>query len=338
MISFSIWLTEKCNMHCLYCYEKDNFTSKNDMPECYDKIVGFIKYISEKYPHDDIIVNFDGGEPLLRFNTLKVLVNLLDSAIDKKRIQYGITTNGTLLNEEIAEYISKKFADISISIDGIKNVHNRNRLFRDGNGSYDKILNNINESGFDKKNIRIRMTLTAFGANYFYDSVQELYKLGFRYIVPAIAVNDIDWTQKKFDQLFENLKRIADSEYSNLSFFQKLVDYKIPLSLCTGGIKTFNIGCDCNIYPCEYVVGIKKFSLGNLFDYKKAYHNGLEYRQIYETVNDGDCVECSYLSFCETSRCKYYNYINNNDLFTPSVNQCQVEHLKYKIWRLFGCH
>lgn len=338
MISVTIWITYKCNLRCKYCYENNRFATDNEETVQYNEIINFVKYIADANPRDEIIINFHGGEPLLFFDRIKDFVELLSTSLGQRDIYFGITTNGTLLNEEIIRYLNEKFNEISVSIDGIKRVHDKYRISADGRGSYDKIITNLNKSAIDKEKIRIRMTLTSYGVPFFYDSVCELYKKGYKYIVPAIAVNDPGWSEEKFEQLYGGIKELINNGFSDLKFLQKLLEDKKPFSPCAGGIKTFNIGCDNNVYPCEYVVGIKKFSLGNLSDYKDVLCNGVKRNKSYLAMNKRDCQECSYKEYCEAERCKLYNYINSYDLLLPSDNQCQVEHLKYRVWRDFVCH
>ena len=61
-----------------------------------------------------------------------------------KEIEYSMTTNGTLLNKEVIEYLVKNNFKITVSIDGPKEVHDRSRHFADTDkGSFDVILENL---------------------------------------------------------------------------------------------------------------------------------------------------------------------------------------------------
>ena len=335
MLSFAIWVTEQCNLCCKYCYENGITTRKHQMTDNIEEVIKFIKIISTRYSKDLILVTFHGGEPLLNFELIVKYVNRLKIEYDK-RIQFGITTNGTILNERIAKFLVENFEEISISIDGIKMIHDKNRVFPSGRGSYDRVIKNIHFFKH-KKRIRVRMTVTAESAKYFYDSIRDLYNKGFRYIVPAIAVNDTGWNENTFNQLYLSIKKLINDGYSDLEFLKRLLNTPIPMSSCKGGVKSFNISSQNKIFPCEYVIGIDEFCLGTVKNPIKIFEKEDMLINQYQKKNLSCCAECSYEIYCEATRCKYYNYLNSGNTNLPIDNQCKVEHLKYYIWRTLGC-
>lgn len=56
-----------------------------------------------------------------------------------------MTINGTLLTDEIIKFMKDNEVSLLISMDGPKEIHDKNRVFSNGMGSFDKIMNNINK-------------------------------------------------------------------------------------------------------------------------------------------------------------------------------------------------
>ena len=87
-------------------------------------------------------VDFFGGEPLMNWQVVKDLVaygRSLEEPFHKK-FRFTLTTNGVLLNDEVLEFVNREMSNVVLSIDGRKEVHDKMRPFRGGQGSYDLIV------------------------------------------------------------------------------------------------------------------------------------------------------------------------------------------------------
>lgn len=91
---------------------------------------------------DNEIVNigFYGGEPMIEFDLIKKCIEYAKEIFKGKDIQFSITTNGTLINKKIIRYFVKNKVNLTISLDGPKEVHDKNRRFCNGSGTFDKII------------------------------------------------------------------------------------------------------------------------------------------------------------------------------------------------------
>ena len=96
-------------------------------------------------------VDFFGGEPLMNWDVVRKTVEYGRSLEEKydKKFRFTLTTNGVLLNDEIMEFANREMANVVLSIDGRKEVHDYMRPTRNGKGSYDVILSKFQE--FAKK-------------------------------------------------------------------------------------------------------------------------------------------------------------------------------------------
>ncbi|WP_242855675.1 radical SAM protein [Ruminiclostridium josui] len=172
-------VTQSCNLRCDYCtysgsYNNRVHTGKNMSWELAKKSIDYLYTHSNEI--EKVRISFYGGEPLLRFDLIKKCVEYVKETYPDRITNYGITTNGTLLSGEIAEFLINNHFSITISLDGSKKEHDANRKFVNGEGSFDTIINNIKEiSKYNKdfiNNIRFNTVLNPksdYGAvrNYF---------------------------------------------------------------------------------------------------------------------------------------------------------------------------
>lgn len=116
--TLSIMVTQNCNMECTYCFSYDN--KKEDYLD-QDKFISKVKYevwlISKKQSLRTILIEFFGGEPLIKFNLIEKLLPELQ--ILDKRVQFKIPTNLLLIDQYQYDVLKKYNVNISFSFDGL---------------------------------------------------------------------------------------------------------------------------------------------------------------------------------------------------------------------------
>lgn len=147
-----VWnCTRQCNLSCVHCYASaSNKKSREEMDTTAGKA-----FIGDLAEFGVPVILFSGGEPFLR----KDLFELASLARDKG-VRVALSTNGTLINEEVAEKIKQiGFAEVGISLDGIgeKNDH-----FRGKNGAYHAALTGIRNCASRGIRVSLRLTITRF--------------------------------------------------------------------------------------------------------------------------------------------------------------------------------
>ena len=160
---FIIGVTEQCNLRCRYCCYSGSYSGKrthgirNILLEDVDDIVKFIETISgEKLKR----IAFYGGEPLLNMDIIRYLVETCRHKWGN-RVTFSISTNGTRLTPKIIEWLIQNDVEIAISLDGTKFYHDRNRVFANGEGSFNKIRESIEYiySHYKNPNVSFHVTL-----------------------------------------------------------------------------------------------------------------------------------------------------------------------------------
>lgn len=203
-----------CNLACPYCFQRDKADSIGFLsPSQVDLGIKIIKDSEEKISlinnNQTTIpkISITGGEPLLRNrNNLKVL-NYLIEKLYNLNWPYSITTNGTELSYFVQNHDpTKNCRNIQVTIDGPKHIHNKRRYYRDGSGSFDKIVNGTNQALEDGWKITLRVNLDM-------QNIKHLPKL-------AEFISDQNWLS--YDNFFPYVSPITDH--------QSLGDYEIFLN------------------------------------------------------------------------------------------------------------
>jgi uncharacterized protein len=143
-------VTNQCNLACTYCYEysADKISKTDGKPKYMELEVAesaIDMLIRESAHRPKVHVTFFGGETLLNFPLLRFSVAYArkKSSEAGKQVDFSLTTNATLLNEEVIEFLSDNRVGVTVSIDGDQELNDRMRVFHDGRGSYDVMLPKI---------------------------------------------------------------------------------------------------------------------------------------------------------------------------------------------------
>ena len=221
-------LTQACNFRCAYCSftasdgSQRSHSTKHMTWDMIERGLLFLRDHSIDAP--EINIGFYGGEPLLRFDILKQTVEYASKLFFGKTIEYFITTNATLLNEEILAFFSKYEFNMTISIDGTKESHDKNRVFADGSGgTFDAVIGKLlyirdNYPKYRKK-VSLNMVLDpSFDFDLFEDLFRKNPKLR-SMIVMSSLIDDDDLLQKN----------IFSDQYTKKVEYQNFLSYLVAL-------------------------------------------------------------------------------------------------------------
>ena len=135
-----IELTGNCNLACKYCIYNEgfkgnrNFNTENITFETAKKA---IDYVSHHRDPERVAITFYGGEPLLNFPVMRQCIDYSLATLRDVKVTFSFTTNMTLMNKEIASYLAKvPNLGILVSIDGPEDIHDLQRVYRSGKGSF----------------------------------------------------------------------------------------------------------------------------------------------------------------------------------------------------------
>jgi uncharacterized protein len=334
---YSIIITQKCNLACRYCYEHikgDDHLKEEMIPE----IIEFIK----KYQKESIVlnkknitINMNGGEALLYFDTIKKVVQACrDASINN----FNISTNLTTATEDMLDYLHRHNIRLHISIDGLKELHDRNRVFKDGSGSFDKVYGNIQtiREKYPEWENSYSMTFTPETVPFLYDSFRLLVDMGIRSI-HASYCGDYDWDEESLEHYKRELKKIGKDYirfYLNGEriYFKLLTDnirYTIlnEKSLCGVGRDEIAIMPNGDLIPCVAFVGqegYKNYVIGSLKDY--VYLDKINEMFFNKRIDVPECRGCDLEKRCHIE-CYALNYRVNGSLYSVPDCCCNVNQI-----------
>ena len=277
-------IAHDCNLACQYCFaEEGEYHGRRALMsfEVGKKALDFL--VANSGNRINLEVDFFGGEPLMNWQVVKDLVAYGRSLEEPyhKKFRFTLTTNGVLLNDDILEFANKEMANVVLSIDGRKEVHNKMRPFRGGQGSYDLIVPKFQKvaESRDQMNYYVRGTFTHENLD-FSEDVNHLADLGFQQISVepvvaqpedyyAIQEEDIPKLLQEYDKLaVDLLERHKKGEPVN--FFHFMIDLTggpcvaKRLSGCGSGTEYLAVTPWGDLYPCHQFVGKEEFLLGNV--------------------------------------------------------------------------
>ena len=277
-------IAHDCNLACRYCFAEEGEYHGRRAIMSYEvgkKALDFL--VANSGNRTNLEVDFFGGEPLMNWEVVKQLVAYGRSLEEEhhKKFRFTITTNGVLLNDEILEFVNKEMGNMVLSIDGRKEVHDRMRPHRGGQGSYDEIVPKFKKAAESRgqMNYYVRGTYTHYNTDFAKD-VLHLADLGFKQISvePVVAPETEDYAIREEDlpQLLAQYDELAEEmikrrkEGNGFNFFHFMIDLEggpcvaKSLSGCGSGTEYLAVTPWGDLYPCHQFVGNEDFLMGNV--------------------------------------------------------------------------
>lgn len=168
----SIWLTDGCNLKCKYCFQDRSKPMIHMSDETLKQTIRFINAMPNISG-----VSFFGAESLMRPQQFKRALSML------KVPKFFMTTNGTLLNDEILDWIAEYKVHVNLSLDGMKETQD---FWRDG--TYDKIIEHLPRLLDHQKKVGLQILLLCVNESQLYQNVKHIRDLGFN----SVYINQID--------------------------------------------------------------------------------------------------------------------------------------------------
>jgi len=280
-------VAEDCNLSCAYCYADSGKYQGSGV--LMTRAVGeaALDYLfAEAQGQKRCECTFFGGEPLLNFPLIKHLV-----AYGKQRaaevgmeIGFGMTTNGTLLSEEVVAFLDEHRFGILVSVDGPRETHDMTRRFRGGAGSYDQVVGGVSRL-LRCKNIKLgsRSTVTPCDLDLIKIARHMSEEIGFGmfHLEPAtfgpftpggplvMREEEVVTYNERFAELVRFvLVRIGEGDipgfhvlYSELN---KLHRAEKRIRPCGMGTTLRVVSANGDVYACHRLVGLKEHCLGSI--------------------------------------------------------------------------
>ena len=334
-----------CNLRCKYCFADEGEYHGNKGVMSLETAKKAIDYVVKRSgPRRNIEIDLFGGEPTMIMDTIKGIIKYARDHEKEwnKNIRFTMTTNATLLNDEMMEYMDKEMGNIILSLDGRKCVNDNVRIKVDGSGSYDDIIPNIKKmikKRTEGKTYYVRGTFTRANTD-FYEDVMAMINEGFREISiePVVLENghhlalreeDLNEIFENYDKLYEEMARRKKESKDEFNFYHFNISlnggpcvYK-RISGCGAGFEYVAITPQGDVYPCHQFVGKDEFKLGTIYDDTYNTNLGKEFKKAH-IYNKPKCRECWARFYC-SGGCQANNFNFNGDMKIPYEIGCKMQ-------------
>ena len=336
--ALSLLISQDCNLKCGYCYadhgtygsEEKKLMSYDTAKKCIDKLLS---------KNDSNHISFFGGEPLLNFT----LIKKIESYLNEKNLKviYTMTTNGTIMNDEIKNFINEKFKNLWISLDGPKDINDGQR-FGSFKSVHDRVVETIDTLHPRSYPITIKSIVTKRSTNRLTEIVEHISSLSIdsmdikpvKDVLPdsEFFMDDDDYAMY-INELANihasNINRLANGEnvkpISFISLILMLIITKTRwIYRCAAGRGLITITADGDVYPCEKYIGVNEFNMGNVHsdDFPdKRFKKLIEMFFAINIYTSPDCNTC-WARFLCGGVCHWQSYITHGDMSRPTERRC----------------
>ncbi len=312
-----------CNLRCKYCFYHSIADSRvvksyGIMKE--DTLELLVKRALE-YADAACTFAFQGGEPTLAgLEYYEKLIELVKRYnVRNLRVNYAIQTNGMVIDEKWARFLSDNNFLTGISLDGYKDLHDASRFDAGEKGSFTRVMEALNLFNKFRAEYNILCVVNSHTARHIHKAYNFFKKNNFKYLqfIPCLdpldekpGGHDFSLTPERYTYFLKNLfdewyKDIIKGDRISIRYFDNLVGMILgypPESCGMAGICTayFVVESDGGVYPCDFYV-LDEWYLGNI---REAGLNDLknsgkakEFVEISGYV-DPRCNECGFYNLC----------------------------------------
>lgn len=344
-----------CNLGCPYCaknYKNIHPKAKIKPDEKRHSLNLIIdQYIDRKIKNNITVIPicFNGGEILLEWDLVKTTVERNREKYPSLSFKYFVNTNMTLMNEEISEFMSRYDFDVDISIDGHQAAHDLTRVYGNGQGSFNDVLEGLKIFGKYNKNSPINSFQgTIENSDAFQPhEVFNMKQFGFEKarLAPNLLNISLKDASKKtiiMKKLLElNLSssfKVSDTYFDNIRTLLDFEEYKFHLT-CVGlsGLPLMGIYFNISTLRLSQLCSYLSKPTIHMKDLDYDIYNPELWKVTRNFIKDrleaikGKCSECDVIGICRGD-CVMRGLDTENQLNKAAC------HFQREMWKLFLVH
>ena len=318
--------TEGCNLACSYCFEKEMLGYRRMPYEIGRKAIDLLFDYSQEQA--EVAITHFGGEPTVNFPAVRQMTEYAEqkAKLVGKAVTFSMTSNGVLIDESKAEYCAEHRIMVLLSIDGLKETHDRYRVDKRGRGTFDGALNGFRALKRTQQWVGVKMTVMPENAATLFSDVLGLYDLGANQFLIGYATG-IKWP--------DHLMRTYVEQWSKVNQWYRAIprhDLRItdfdeidehgdqPVFVCQAGNDSLTVAVNGEVSPCSKVLALNNrqlvLKLGDV-DYGLTH-----FRNRLELTKSGKLIAACEKQGIATSYhggCWAVNYSDNRDVSEPSM-------------------
>lgn len=308
-----------CNLCCTYCYERTYSIENKSLKELsalVDKQFHFIDNCMLSFSsHQDVRITIMGGEPLLaaQYSNVKYIID----CAEQRNYTVDVVTNGVELDTFIPLLTSKTVDHIQVTLDGVEETHDKRRVFHNGNGSFKKIIKNIEAALKAHINVYLRVNLDAENIESLPLLAQVLSNLSNReHLFPYLyllqdggcsgdsnvihelaGIEQLYALEQNHPELSIFAKRYHPMQYIDSIFNNK--KFSPCLRHCGASKNQYILDCNGLIYKCWHGIGNERYACGKYLPELK-WNTSKEMWSNRSVKNLNKCSSCKYRYICGT--------------------------------------
>ncbi len=320
----SLCVTHSCNLDCIYCYQEHDSKNRMSLKTAKDCIDWIFNNIPENM--SGVEVTFIGGEPLIEFELLKDVYEYTKENYSHHPHIFYATTNGVLLDDKMKEWFSEHKNEfvLGLSLDGLPEVHNKNR-----SNSFNKIDIDFFKKTWPEQGVK--MTLSDYSLDNLASNIIFIHNLGFKQIDGVnLFEGTYDWSDEKYiRKLIPELKKLVEYYANNNNgesnqMMSRYIDMCEEINRqrkkwCGIGVGTIFFDTDGTKLPCPFCTPMTfdKGSLENILE--TDFENN-------DSFIDDACFEHCYI-FPVCPFCPGANYLVKKSFKQRDKSKCRVQKL-----------
>jgi uncharacterized protein len=344
-MSLYLLVSQSCNLGCTYCLNGRS-TYQTDKALKMEKAVAFKsvdRCIDEISLGGRLEVVFFGGEPLLNWPLVKDTIMYCEESVKTrhpdKEIHFHITSNLSMLPADLVEWAQRYNITFLCDIDGPPAIHNACRPYKDGRPSHDRIVDNIKHLIDAGLKVDLRATITAHNQNQLVQVAEHHKAIGGNSSA-FIPVNPVNSDEDILNgELLPSPRKMAKSLIkvyrSGVWKCEELFPFNLYAQRLRPGTMTVLgcglpfgntpvVGASGDVFPCIYLVGIKRYFIGNMMD--GTYPNKELLKRLYTQLHVDHmekCGDCSWRYMCGGGGCPLWRL---TVLDNPAVTQSTIDY------------
>lgn len=334
-------VTVECNLRCTYCF-KEKWTEHMEEQVAYDALTWLIHASGDA---KEVHVTFMGGEPLLRFKLIKQLVPFgkRRAAQHGKTMHFGMTTNGTLVTDEVVAFWKKWGLGFHTSIDGTPDIQDRNRPTAGGRGSARLVERAVPKILGYAPNTCARCTVVPSSAGSLARSYRYFRSLGYldiAFVPGAPSLWDAaslrlyeDQYRATADLLMDDLRRGDPVSLKGIDDYaaSQLTRRRSP-DACGAGRGTVLVDIHGDLWPCHrWNKGIEaEWRIGSIYEqFTDAARQPLDVPSFVDRL-ENDCGACAAQLMC-SGGCPAENLEETGSIYRRHDNACELTRVWYRV-------
>lgn len=337
-------LTDQCNFACRYCFIEGGFPPGHQRVQMTPEVAqtsidlyarALVRNLTNEKVRKRVI--FYGGEPLLNFPTMAFAIDYIEELKQKGKlpndVKLSLNTNASVVTPEIAKTLAEHHVSVSVSIDGRKRIHNQERIFRSGEGTFDATIRGfmlLKKHGIDPG---ISCTIAELGVDHLEETITffieelDIHSIGFNILREGQTVRLADpegYTRKASQALIDAFKIAREKGVYEDRIMRKVrafVRRRPYLNDCAGCGGEIAAAPDGEVGVCHGAVGAKDFYVPNTPEFDVHTHPYWTEWRSRSPFNMSECIECVALGICGGG-CPYQGYLREGSIWAVEKLFC----------------